>query len=120
MGLTYVEPTIQQNYAIPNVNGNVLASNAVTNAGNTQVIAADPQRRSITFHNPNSANSLLVSPTQDANGNALNPSFAAPGGGYLIYPGGFLPLTGDIQGAWQAIASAGTTNGMTVSSSRNA
>jgi hypothetical protein len=119
MALNFVEPTIAQNYSVPNVNGNVLGVNNVGNVSNIQVIGQDPGRKQLVFHNPNATNNLLVSPTQDATGATLNPTFSSPGGGYLIFPGGFLTLTGDVQGAWQAIASTGVVNGITVASSRN-
>ena len=122
MSVSTSMPVIGQNYSVPNVGGNSLGVNNVGSSVNVKVIAADPGRQSITFHNPNVAGSgvnVLISQTVDANGNALAPTFAAPGGGYVMLPGTTYTFTGDIQGAWQAIAQSGSTNGLTIASSRN-
>lgn len=122
MAVTASNPVIDQNYSIPNVGGNSLGVNNIGNGANIAVIGIDQARKSITFHNPNVAGSgvnVLISQKVDANGNALAPTFASPGGGYVLFPGATYTFTGDIQGAWQAIAQSGTTNGLTISSSRN-
>jgi hypothetical protein len=115
-------PVISQNYSVPNVGGNSLGVNNIGSVSNVQVIPQDQARKSITFHNPNVGGNIniLVSQTVDANGNALAPTFASPGGGYVIFPGGTYTFTGDIQGAWQAIAQSSSNQGLTISSSRNA
>lgn len=120
MAIANAEPLAPQNYRVPNVGG---ITTAVNNVGTTgaQVIAADPQRKSITFGNPNIVGSinLLVFQMLDASGAALSPTFAAPGGGWPLLPGGILTFTGDVQGAWGAVAASGSANGLTVISSRS-
>jgi hypothetical protein len=114
-------PVIEQTYRIPVTGGATVAVNNLGTASQ-QVIAADPSRKTITFHNPNVAGSgvqVIVCQAVDANGNALTANFAAPGGGWIIYPGGDRTFTGDIQGAWLAAAASGTTNGLTVLASRS-
>jgi len=94
--------------------GKVYAFNTVTNANNISVAPANPQRNSITFHNPGT-NDIFVSPTTTATGTTLTPTLAALGGSFRVFGnGGSLTITGECQTAWQAIASAGTTNALTV------
>src|SRR5260370_629232 len=111
---------IQTNPGSPGANsgasgGKLYAFNAITNVSNTSVAPANPQRNSITFHNPG-ANDILVSPTFALNfvtGSqvALAPTTAALGGGFRVFAnGGSLTLTGECQQAWQALAIAGATN----------
>ena len=113
-------PLASQGYVVPNVGG---ATTAVNNLGAApvQVIGADQARKSITFTNPNIVANviLLVFQMLDANGNALAPTFAAPGGGWPLFPGGIITFSGDCQGAWGAVAQSGAANGLTVISSRN-
>lgn len=81
------------------------------------VAPANPQRTSITFHNPG-PNDAFVAPQYVVNsgGNApLSPTTAALGGCYRIYGnGGSLTLTGECQGQWQAFSSTGDSNPLTV------
>ncbi len=115
---------IQTNPGSPGANagasgGKIYSFNAVTNANNISVAPANPQRNSITFHNPG-ANDILVSPTQALNLATgayvtLTPTTAALGGGFRVFAnGGSLTVTGECQQAWQALAFAGTTNALTV------
>ena len=113
-------PLASQNYVVPNVGG---ATTAVGNLGAApvQVVGADQARKSITFTNPNLVGNvnILVFQMLDASGNALGPTFAAPGGGWALFPGGTITFSGDCQGAWGAVAQSGATNGLTVISSRS-
>ena len=121
MAVQGVEPLAPQNYSIPNVGGITTAVNNLGIAGE-QVIAADPQRRSITFANPNIVGNinLLVFQMADASGNSLvGTTFAAPGGGWPLLPGAIITFSGDVQGAWGAVAQSGAANGLTVISSRS-
>ncbi len=99
--------------------GKVYAFNAINTASNTPVAPANPQRNSITFHNPG-ANDILVSPTIALNfatgsGVPLVPTTAALGGGFRVFAnGGTLTVTGECQQAWQALALVGSTNAFTV------
>lgn len=85
------------------------------------LVAANPQRTSITFANPNDpgvANgNILVYQTTDGAGAALAPTFATPAlraGGLLVAPGTILTLTGEVAKAWAAIADAAGPYGLTV------
>lgn len=120
MTIAAAEPLAPQTYLVPNVGGITLAANNIGTAG-AQVIGTDPQRKSISFGNPNvtGAVALLVFQMLDANGNALSPTFASPGGGWPVLPGGILKFTGDVQGAWGAVAASGGANGISVMSSRS-
>ncbi len=107
---------------------------AYNNLGTSpEVVApANVNRASITFHNPGSVNvvvfpvvvqALNTAPTS-ANGQpnianqALTPSTAALGGGFMIFAnGGQITLTGECQGSWQALATSSTNNPLTVSDS---
>jgi hypothetical protein len=88
---------------------------AINNLGTTsmQVIAADTTRTSIVFHNPMSATTVLV---------CLAPTvatFTLPGGNWIVLPQDYLPLTGNVQGAWNAVAQAGNACSLTITSSSN-
>src|SRR5712671_1269023 len=115
---------IQTNPGSPGANaaasgGKIYAYNTVTNANNISVAPANPQRNSITFHNPG-PNDIIVSPTQAlslATGTyvTLTPTTGALGGGFRVFGnGGSLTVTGECQQAWQALALVGTTNPLTV------
>lgn len=99
--------------------GKVYAYNAVTNANNIPVAPANTQRNSITFHNPG-PNDIFVSPTTSlgalgSSQSTLTPTLAALGGTFRVFGnGGSLTVTGECQQAWQALASTGTTNPLTV------
>lgn len=83
----------------------------------TQILAADVSRSEVTFHNPNTSTnaSILVYQANDTSGNSLAPTFSAPGGGFLILPGGERTFRGGNVGlAWSAVASTGSTNGVTM------
>lgn len=114
------EPLAPQTYLVPNVGGTTTAVNNVSGTP-AQAIAADPARKSITFGNPNTVGqvTLLVFQMQNAAGGALAPTFAAPGGGWPLAPGAILTFEGDVQGAWGAVAQSGTTNGLSIISSRS-
>lgn len=94
--------------------GKVTGFNAIGNAGPTALLAANPQRVSITFHNPG-AQDILVYPTTTATGAAQTPTPATPGGGFRIFAnGGTLVVQGECQQAWAAIAFAGVNQSLTV------
>ena len=121
MAIATSEPLAPQSYTVPNTGGITTALNHVGTTG-AQVIAADPQRRSITFANPNIVGNinLLVFQMLDASGNSLAAtSFAAPGGGWPLLPGAVMTFSGDVQGAWGAVAQSGSANGLTVISSKS-
>ncbi len=96
----------------------VSAPLAINNLGTSsiQVISADPTRTSLLFHNPNGTSAIIVCPTTDATGAVLSASFTTRGGGFLILPQDYLPLSGNCQTAWNAVAESGANNGLTISS----
>lgn len=104
--------------------GKVYGYNNITNVNNVTVAQANPQRTQITFHNPGSQdifispvkiqNTLGTAPTQPANA-TFTPTTAALGGTFRVYAnGGTTIISGECQGAWQALAASGTTNPLTV------
>ena len=119
-GPTGPSPIISQNYKVPVVGG---VTTAINNLGTVSlaVLAAAQARSKITFHNPNVVTNIniLVCQSKDASGNTLTASFAAPGGGFVIFPGGLLDVVGDAaQGAWLAIAQSSTNQGLTITTSQ--
>lgn len=112
--------TQQQQFPVTTyVNGSVLAVTAITTAAKA-ALSANSTRQKIVFHNPNTDgtlnNNLLVYPVKDMNGAALAPTFAAPGGGFVIFPGASLEIAGvgSVGTAWNVLASGGTLNGLTM------
>jgi hypothetical protein len=106
--------------------GKIYGYNNIAEATPRVVAQANPTRQRIRFHNPGPndifigpsfiQNVLGTAPTQGSNV-ALVPSNAALGGMTRVYGnGGTLEITGECQGAWQALAvtGAGTTNPLTV------
>lgn len=78
-----------------------------------QVIAANPQRVALTFHNPGTI-AVYVAPLLTATGATLVPSAGALGGCFEVFPGGLLTITGECQFAWQAFAASAGTVGLTI------
>ena len=98
--------------------GKVYGYNNIDDTTPRVVAQANQQRQSITFHNPGTndifiapsfvQNVLGTAPTTPSNV-ALTPSNAALGGCWRVYGnGGVLVITGECQGAWQALALTGT------------
>lgn len=91
------------------------------------VAQANPQRTSITFHNPGNVSILVApvlvqginaAPNPPGSDTSLTPSPSALGGGWLVPAnGGWWTLTGECTKAYQAIALTGTGNPLTVSES---
>jgi len=99
--------------------GKIYAYNAIGTTA-VQVALANPARQSITFHNPGTVD-LFIGPSvafQSGNNNTpttLVPTTSALGGTFRVYGnGGQLTVTGECQGAWQALAASGSTNPLTV------
>lgn len=106
--------------------GKVYGYNNINETTARIVAPANPSRQKIRFHNPG-ANDIFVGPqfvqnvlgtvpTQPSNV-ALVPTNSALGGMTRVYGnGGTLDITGECQGAWQALAVTGasTTNPLTV------
>jgi hypothetical protein len=82
-----------------------------------QVIAGNPQRTKVTFHNPGTID-IFVAPMTQANGQALTVSTSLLGGTYLVYAnGGDRVIDGECSTAWQAFSRTATGNPLTVSES---
>src|SRR5437899_9769221 len=88
------------------------------------IAPANTSRQKIRFHNPgtvdiyiapaNVQNVLGTSPTQPSDV-VLVPTTALLGGCTIVYAnGGTLEITGECQGAWQALSASGATNPLTV------
>lgn len=85
-----------------------------------QVVGANPQRQSITVHNPGTidaffAPAFVQNSGQDA---PLVPTPSALGGCYRVYAnGGTLTITGECQKPWQAFSASASGNPLTVTDS---
>lgn len=119
MGLISIAGGVEANSSASG--GKVYAYNTITNTAPTTVAPANPQRRSIVFHNPGSVDIFIAPATAftSATGvtpTALTPTTAALGGCWRVFGnGGSLTLTGECQGQWQALAvSGGAVNALTV------
>ena len=77
------------------------------------VVAANPNRQSITFHNPGT-NTMYIGMMTTVVGSQLNPTLAALGGTFSLLPGATMTFTGECQLAWGAIAATGSQNPLTV------
>jgi len=107
--------------------GKVYGYNNIAESAAIPVAPASPSRVSIIFHNPGTSdifvapatvqNTLGTVPTTKQTNTALTLTNAALGGSFLVFGnGGVLTVTGECQGAWQALAvtGAGSTNPLTV------
>lgn len=100
--------------------GKVYAYNAILSALNTTVAPANPSRTKIRFHNPGAVD-IYISPALAFTASAgvtpgvLTPTTANTGGSFLVFAsGGTLDISGECQGAWQALAASGSTGKLTV------
>lgn len=97
----------------PTSGGKVTAVNTLGQVA-IQVIGQNVARQSLLFHNPGT-NSVYVAPMLNAQGVSFTPSSTSLGGTFEIAAGGYSPLfMGEIQGAWQAFASTGSNQPLTV------
>ena len=106
--------------------GKIYGFNTITESVGQIVAPANPSRQKITFHNPGTSDIFIgpqflqatinTVPTQPTN-RLFSPLNASLGGTFRVYGnGGTLVITGECQGAWQALAvtGAGATNPLTV------
>lgn len=96
--------------------GKVTGYNAISESLAVIVLAANPQRQSITFHNPG-ASDVFVYPLYNAQGVVQVPGNASLGGTFRIYGNGStLVISGECQFPWYAFAitGAGGFNPLTV------
>lgn len=106
--------------------GKVYGYNNINETTGRVVAQPNTGRQSITFHNPGASDifiapafvqNILGTATTNPSNVALVPSNAALGGCWRVYGnGGTLVITGECQGAWQALAAtaAGVANPLTV------
>lgn len=96
--------------------GKVYAYNNISTTPAT-VVAANPQRQKVTFHNPGDVD-IFIAPQYVVNTGAnvaLAPTTSALGGCWRVYAnGGTLEITGECQGAWQAFSASGSSKPLTV------
>lgn len=92
--------------------GKLTASNSIGTIG-AQVLAANPSRVKVTFHNPGT-NNIFVYPTINVAGGSNTPSNASPGGAFQIFPGSLLTIDGECQTAWGAFSNTGSSNPLTI------
>lgn len=101
--------------------GKVYGYNNISEVAAIVVAPANAQRQKITFHNPGS-NDFYVAPVNVQNVLGTVPAQpsdhpltllnGALGGSRIVYGnGGTLEITGECQGAWQAIAKTGAGGG---------
>lgn len=89
--------------------GKVTGFNTLDATTPVVVAAANPQRAKIVFHAPGDAD-VLVYPVIGASGAANTPTLSARGGGFVVFAGATLEISGECQGAWSALAVGGSSN----------
>ena len=87
--------------------GKLTAANPGTSGA--QVLAANPARQSIIFHNPGPTN-VFVYPLLNATGGANAPTNVNPAGAFIVMPGGLLTISGECQGAWGAFGASASND----------
>lgn len=98
--------------------GKVYPFNNIGSVSPVAILAANPQRLSITFHNPG-AQDILVFPATTGTGASNSPNPSAPGGGFRVFAnGGSLVISGECQQAWAAIAFTGSNQSLTAMESQ--
>src|SRR5216684_6795877 len=100
----------------PTSGGKFYAFNAIAAAPQT-VAPANPSRVTITFWNPSNVTifiaPLVVISLVGGGQQALIPSLAALGGCIPLLSQSWISITGECQGAFQALAASGSTNALT-------
>ncbi len=100
----------------PTSGGKVYAYNNLSTT--PEVVApANPQRTSITFHNPGTVDAFIAPQYVVNTGSqvALTPTTSALGGCFRVYAnGGQLVIGGECQGQWQAFSASASCNPLTV------
>jgi hypothetical protein len=81
-------------------------------ASGAQVLAANPARQSILFHNPGTTN-VFVYPLLTLTGTANAPSNLNPAGAFIVMAGALLTVSGECQGSWGAFG-ASSSNDLTI------
>jgi hypothetical protein len=97
-------------------NGGKVSAATVGTVG-AQVIAGNPSRQNITFHNPGPGN-VFVYPMLNATGGSNSPTNANPAGSFVVMPAAELMIAGECQLAWGAFA-VNASSPLTVRESNN-
>jgi hypothetical protein len=74
--------------------------------GSAPIIAINPGRQSIVFHNPGTV-TAYVAPMQNGAGGPFIPTLLNPSGCFQIVAGGTLVLSGEVQCGWQGFCASG-------------
>lgn len=116
MGITQTNPGSPLTVA-GGSGGKLYANNTISTTPQV-VVAANPFRQTLIFHNPGDVD-IFVAPSVVLNSSganvALTPSTSALGGCFRLYAnGGTLQITGECQGAWQAFSASGATKPLTI------
>ena len=101
----------------PTSGGKIYAFNAIGTTVHVLVAPANTARHKITFHNPGTQDIFIIpAMVQTTGSNVANTvTLSLLGGAIRVYAnGGEKSLEGECQGAWYAIAAAGSTNSLTV------
>lgn len=114
MGVTAIAGGVQTDSSASG--GKVYALNNISTVAQ-QVIAANPSRQTLTFHNPGDVD-IFVAPTQKYDGSTFTdftPTTGALGGTFRVYSnGGTLTITGECQQAWQALSASSNDKPLTI------
>ena len=97
--------------------GKVYKYNTLDAVTPVAVATVNSSRQKITFHNPGTVDALIFPQyVQNTGSNvAAAVTVAARGGGFLVYAnGGTLEISGECQGAWQALSVFASGNPLTV------
>ena len=112
MGIIQTGPGSALAYASAS-GGKVYAFNTISTTPMT-LVPANPNRQSITFHNPHASINMYVTQATDYNGTTIIPGTGTLGGCFVIFPGNTLTLTGEVQKAWQGFSASGSNLPFTV------
>jgi hypothetical protein len=94
----------------PRSGGDFVPINNLSSAGFIPMLAADPNRNSLTIHNPSSVATLLVAPaTVGSSGGNFSPTPAKLGGCIAILPYDSVTLSGRVQQGWQGMVTIGSS-----------
>lgn len=109
------------NIGFTRAGGNLTAISSLSSGAFIQVLPANPNRNSVTFHNPapgSSGPSVLVGPlVQGPNSSAAflpNPNQSNLGGLFEVIPGDWVTLAGGVTQGWQASVTAGSSQALTI------
>jgi hypothetical protein len=100
--------------AVPRSGGNFTPINNLSSAGFVQVIAPNPKRNNISFHNPGVSTVIVAPLTVGSSQGKFTPTAALLGGTFEILPADWVTLTGLCQQGFQAMVTAGSSQPLTI------